>query len=397
MPAPILHRRLPRRGLGPPTPPTAGTVLGVLSAGVCLVGAGLASTQGWPAWAWAPVAGAVVGAAGWWWAHGSWRRLREVAREAEALVTGRATDMRLADPCLPQPPELTCLSRSLALLVTRLRERERELMVLAGSLEERVRERTQELERANGDLQSFTRTVSHDLKGPLSSIGAAARFVYEHGQTLEPRPRQMLALISSECDRLTLLVDELLTLSRVEQQALEVQPVDSGAVVRAVLADLLAPPPGGEPAPEVRCAPLPTVLADPVLLRQVWHNLVGNAIKFTRRVPQPRIEIEGQVRGEEVVFQVRDNGAGFDMRHADRLFGVFQRLHSNADFPGSGIGLSIVKRVVQRHGGRVWASGRPGEGACFCFSLPHRARQPSPAPRPAEAPVVARELSEAAR
>lgn len=381
MPAPILHRHWPRRGVPTPSPPTAGAWLGVMSAAVCLAGAALASLQGWPPWVWAPVAGALLGGAAWWWAHCVWQRLREVAEEAEALATGRVSDFATADHGAAEPPELECLSRSLALLVTRLRERERELVTLAGSLEERVRERTKELERANSDLQSFTRMVSHDLKGPLGSIGAAARFVYESGQSLEARPRQMLALISSECDRLTLLVDELLALSRVEQQTLEVQPVDSAAVVRAVLADLIAPAPG-EPAPQVVCGPLPVVLADAVLLRQVWHNLIGNAIKFTRRVPQPRIEIEGQVRGEEVVFQVRDNGAGFDMRHADRLFGVFQRLHSNADFPGSGIGLSIVKRVVQRHGGRVWASGRPGEGACFCFSLPYRARQPSPAPRP---------------
>lgn len=366
---------MPRRGVRTPTPPEAGTVLGVLSGVVCLVGSTWAAQSGWPVWIWAPAAGLVVGLVTWWGAQCSWRRLREVAHEAEALVADEGFELTRPQVCLEEPPELRVLSRSLATLVSRLRERERELVALAGSLEERVQERTRALEQANSDLQSFTRTVSHDLKGPLNSIGAAVRYVYdEHGHALEPRPRQMLALISTECERLTALVDELLALSRVEQQPLELQPVDCGALVRAVLADHLGVPGTRDRAPRVVVRPLPAVQGDAVLLRQVWQNLIGNAVKFTRRTPQPLIEIEGQVRGEEVVFQVRDNGAGFDMRHVDRLFGVFQRLHSQADFPGSGIGLSIVKRVVQRHGGRVWASGRPGEGACFCFSLPYQAK-----------------------
>lgn len=328
---------------------------------------------------------AAFGLAGWALAGWLAAPLQRFAQRAEAIAGGGTPDEVSGED---GPPEVTRLSHSLGALVTQLRARERELMALTETLEHRVAERTEALEQANADLRSFSRTVSHDLKGPINSIGAAARMVTDRtGLQIDPRSRQMLSLIASECDRLVKLVDELLMLARVEQQALQVQHVDMAALVRDAVSEVLH----GLPAEEARAAAaqievgtLPATEGDALLLRQVWQNLIGNAVKFSRRSPQPQVSVSAESFEHEVVYTVRDNGAGFDMRQAERLFGVFQRLHSVADFPGTGIGLSIVKRVVLRHGGRVWAEGWQGEGASFYFALPR--------PQPARRASAARSL-----
>ncbi|WKB51256.1 ATP-binding protein [Eleftheria terrae] len=310
------------------------------------------------------------GLAGWGLAGRLAAPLRRVAEQAQLLAAhGHPGE---------HPPashdEVAQLAQALGELVEQLRARERELMALNDTLEQRVQDRTEALERANADLQSFSRSVSHDLKGPMASIGAAARLVQElHGSRLDARGRQMLELMASECDRLGVLVDELLSLSRVEHQPLQRQPVSMAALARAAAEDVLKQAGHAGPHAErvqIVFGELPTVEGDAVLLRQVWHNLLSNAVKFTRQVDHPRIELGAHIDGREQVFHVRDNGAGFDALQAQRLFSAFERLHSAVEFPGSGVGLSIVKRIVARHGGRVWAEGEVGRGACFCFTLP---------------------------
>lgn len=315
------------------------------------------------------LAGSLLFALGGWWLAGRISApLRQVARQAEAL----ATDGLPADEVRASENEVTQLSRALGTLVARLRERERDLLGLNETLEQRVQARTLALQAANDDLQAFSRTVSHDLKGPIGSLGAAARHIADQARDrLEHRVVDMLDLMGGECDRLVHLVDELLSLSRLDQRALVRQAIDLDEMVNGVIAQVMNEP-GAPPrdAVEFSVQPLPEVNADPVLLRQVWHNLVANAVKFSARRSLARVEIAVSQGNGEWVFHVSDNGAGFDMRLYDRLFGVFERLHASAEFPGTGVGLSIVKRVITRHGGRVWAESAPGEGARFHFSLP---------------------------
>jgi light-regulated signal transduction histidine kinase (bacteriophytochrome) len=264
---------------------------------------------------------------------------------------------------------VTQLSSSIDTLVAQLQQRDRELSGLSDSLDARVDQQTLSLRKRNEDLQSFSRSVTHDLKGPIGSMGMLLRHVIkEEGARMGNAPRRLLSEVSRECDRLTTLIDELMTLAMVEQRPMLTQPVLMGALVEQVVAELRASHHGVHV--EVKIEELPTVHGDEVLLRQVWHNLISNAFKYSSKSPQPRVRIAAASAGNEVVFTVKDNGVGFDMARADRLFVVFQRLHRASEFQGTGVGLSIVKRAVQRHRGRVGARSAPGDGAEFFFALP---------------------------
>lgn len=312
----------------------------------------------------------LFGLFGWWLAGRLTAPLRDVARQAQALaVEGwpEAGDGRPRN-------EIAQLSTSLGTLMSRLQQRGQELLRLNETLEQRVSERTQALELANADLKSFSHSVSHDLKGPIGSMGMALRQVLDQeGERLDARSRNLLKLLTAECDRLRLLVDELMVLAQVEQQDLQHVVVPMEDLARSV-ADRLrsAQPVDAGQAVEVVIAELPQVEGDAILLEQVWQNLLANAFKFSRRTASPRVEITAETTDDEVAYCVSDNGAGFDMRQAARLFGAFQRLHRSSEFPGTGIGLSIVKRVVHRHGGRVWAHSIPGQRTSFHFALPRR-------------------------
>lgn len=316
---------------------------------------------------------ALFGLLGWQLAGRLTAPLRLVAARARAHV--RVDEPAAAGPDSRQLDETEHLSRSLETLVDRLHHRSEELATLNGQLEQRVSERTEALEQANADLKSFSHSVSHDLKGPIGSIGLAIRQVLtsEEGR-LQPRSHNMLTLLMTECDRLRLLVDELMMLAQVEQREMKPVPVPMTALARSVVdAQQRALGAGGlatAATPQVDIGDLPVVEGDPLLLQQVWQNLVSNAFKFTRRVEAPRIDIRADVTEAEIVFSVSDNGAGFDMAQSKRLFGAFQRLHRSSEFPGTGIGLSIVKRIVHRHGGRVWAHSVPGRRTSFYFALP---------------------------
>ncbi len=253
--------------------------------------------------------------------------------------------------------------------VTERREAEEQVRRLNEELEARVRLRTAQLEDANRELEAFSYSVSHDLRAPLRAIDGFSREVLDgHAAGLDPEGRRYLELVGRNTREMGLLIDGLLAFSRLGQQPLDKRRVDVAALVRDVVASLAVEHDGR--ASQVAVGELPGTFADRTLLRQVFANLLGNAIKFTRDVPEPRIEVGASADGGgQPVYVVRDNGVGFDMRHADRLFTAFQRLHRADTFEGTGIGLALVARIVTRHGGRIWAESAPGEGAAFHFTL----------------------------
>jgi PAS domain S-box-containing protein len=226
--------------------------------------------------------------------------------------------------------------------------------------------RTQALEVANRELESFSYSVSHDLRAPLRHVDGFARMLVEDAaDRLQPEDRRYLDTITESVRRMGALIDDLLALSRFGRKPLELQPVDMAALARDSLRDLPAP------LPDIRIGVLPQAEGDPALLRQVWTNLLSNAVKYSApRGEGARVDVEGEADGEVLRYRVRDNGVGFDMRHAGKLFGVFQRLHGEDRFHGTGVGLAIVQRVVHRHGGAVRADATPDAGATFTFELP---------------------------
>jgi light-regulated signal transduction histidine kinase (bacteriophytochrome) len=237
----------------------------------------------------------------------------------------------------------------------------------AEELEARVQARTRELEAANSELESFAYSVSHDLRAPVRHIDGFSRMLEEdHGERLDPDGRRLLATVRKGAERMGRLIDDLLAFSRFGRAAMAPAQLDMTAIARGI-ADELA---RDAASCAIAVEPLPPARGDAALVRQIWINLIGNAVKYSAKRPDPRVEVTGRSEGELSVYCVKDNGAGFDPRYADKLFKVFQRLHTEEEFGGTGVGLAIVHRIVARHGGRTWAEGRPGEGASFWFSLP---------------------------
>jgi PAS domain S-box-containing protein len=248
--------------------------------------------------------------------------------------------------------------------ITDRRAAEQRIRDLNAELEQRVRDRTAELE-------SFSYSVSHDLRAPLRGIDGYIRMLQEDfGGILPPEAARLLGVVSSEARRMGQLIDDLLGFSRLGRQTMSITEVDLGALVSGVFDGMVHGI--ASRVPRLQLQPLPPVPGDVAMLRQVFANLIGNSVKFSRRQPDPVIEVGGRVDEGHVTCFVRDNGVGFDSRYAHKLFQVFQRLHSEEEFEGTGVGLAIVHRVIQRHGGRVWAEGAPGKGATFSFTLPLR-------------------------
>jgi two-component system sensor histidine kinase/response regulator len=234
-------------------------------------------------------------------------------------------------------------------------------------LHRRERLTLSQLEAANEELEAYGYTVSHDLRAPLRLIGGYADMLADDPD-LSEQARTSVEAISNAARRMGQLIADLLEFAKCSQHALNKQAVDVAAVVAEVIQDLRAADPA-RPI-EVTIGSLPVASADRALLKQVLMNLLSNAIKFSGQRAASKVEVDGYTRDVECVYEVRDNGVGFDPGDASRLFGVFQRLHEKGRFAGTGIGLSIVRRIIQRHGGRVWATSELGQGARFFFTLP---------------------------
>lgn len=255
--------------------------------------------------------------------------------------------------------------------ITDRKEAEDGLRRLNAELEDRVRERTLGLEAANKELDAFAYSVSHDLKTPLRAIAGFTRIVLEdHADGLSSEVKSYLERVRNGAHRMGLLVDDLLALSRLGRQPLKLNYVAVDPLVRRCLAELREQQ--RDRHVDIQTGALGQCIADPALLEQVFMNLLSNALKYSRGRDPARIEVRAEISEGEYICSVADNGTGFDMRYADKLFGVFQRLHRTEDYEGTGVGLAIVRRIIERHSGRVWADAQPGQGATFFFSLPHR-------------------------
>jgi PAS domain S-box-containing protein len=253
--------------------------------------------------------------------------------------------------------------------ITELKQAEEKNRQLNNELEQRVAIRTAELEAANSDLEGFAYSVSHDLRTPLRAIdGFSQQLLKRYSNTLDDEGKRYLNLVRGNTNKMSQLIDDILAFSRLGRLGMSESVVDMEALVSEGFEALKPSVAGRELTLEIK--PLPHCRGDAAMLRQVWANLLSNAIKFTRFKAVALVEVGGRAEGAENIYYIKDNGAGFDMQYATKLFGVFERLHGNEEFEGTGIGLAIVNRIVTRHDGRVWAEGKVNEGATFYFALP---------------------------
>ena len=250
-----------------------------------------------------------------------------------------------------------------------LTESEERLRDMNVELESIVDDRTEQLVAANTELEAFAYSVSHDLKAPLRAIDGYSGMLEESvGSSIPEDAQRLLKVVRESTQQMGSLIEDLLEFARIGRSEITISKVDMRELVQTVFTDLMRFE--GERAVDFSLAQLPTVSADPSLFRHVWINLLQNALKFSQDREVTRIQVDCREEPEHWVFWVRDNGAGFDMTYIDKLFGVFQRLHYQEEFPGTGVGLATVKRIVHRHGGEVWAEAKVDEGALIFFRLP---------------------------
>jgi light-regulated signal transduction histidine kinase (bacteriophytochrome) len=260
--------------------------------------------------------------------------------------------------------------------ISQRKKMEQEILELNRDLEFRIGERTRALKEANQELESFSYSVSHDLRAPLRAIhGYSQMLTEDHESKLDQEGVRLLNAVKYNAMRMGQLVDDLLAFSRLGKRTMSESEIDLTKLVHDVLKDFIET---GKSGAKISVNPLGTAMADVTLLRQALQNLVSNALKYSAKKDQPEIEI-GVINLNGVpTYYVKDNGAGFDMAYYQKLFGVFQRLHGQEEFEGTGVGLAIVQRIIHRHGGTIWAEGKEGEGAIFYFTLRGRDHTPFP-------------------
>lgn len=321
------------------------------------------------------------------------RAYRRLADRPLIIGASRPVEDALSDFYVHRRYVVAAASLMLALLgslafslhrVANLRDAEREALAeLNASLEERVRQRTEELEQSNRELLSFSYSISHDLRAPLRAInGFAHALAEDYGERLDATGRDYIARLGRASLRMGELIDALLQLASVSRQALKIVPTDVSAISRDILDELATTAPQRLVQSHVEDELV--IDADPTLIRNALQNLLGNAWKFSRDSRPAIIQVGGRPHGEEQLFYVTDNGIGFDMAHAGKLFEPFQQLHARSGFEGSGIGLASVRRIIERHGGTVWVESAPGAGTTVFFTLP---RSPAIVRRPRAKPA----------
>jgi signal transduction histidine kinase len=263
--------------------------------------------------------------------------------------------------------EVGLLTEAFNQMLGEIQQQTREISTFNQKLEETIAQRTADLEIANKELEAFSYSVSHDLRAPLRSINGFARIMEEdYGNALDDEGLATLRTIMRNGERMGRLIDDLLGFSRLGKQSLTKSALDMTAMATEI-ADELKVEYGVHHS--IHIEPLPTAYGDSSMLRQVMQNLISNALKYSMKKEKAIIEIGSYREDTTTIYFVKDNGAGFDMRYYDKLFGVFQRLHNLTEFEGTGVGLALVQRIINKHGGRIWAEGKPNAGATFYFSL----------------------------
>jgi len=289
-----------------------------------------------------------------------------------ARTVTREKDFSIRAPIPGDTDEVSVLVNSFNEMLGQIQERDRALLASRDELEQRVQERTAELQAANKELEAFSYSVAHDLRGPLDSIGSTS-FLLRNADwsALDPQLRgqtaEILEMLPRAIGRMSALIDDLLNLSRSKSAVLHLEPIDLSAMAAGILDELAKNEPNRKV--DVVIAPRVVAIADKGLMRVVLANLLGNAWKYTSKTPLPHIEFGTRREGNNLVYFVCDNGAGFDPQYQHRLFQPFQRLHATSEFAGTGIGLATVHRIVTRHGGRIWAESQLDHGADFFFTL----------------------------
>lgn len=287
-------------------------------------------------------------------------RTTTLAKTIEELATSRIAAMNMMQDAVEAKKELEIVNK--------------ELQNYQQHLEKMVEARTTELQAANKELEAFSYSVSHDLRAPLRAIEGYSRFLLEdYTEKLDEEGRRLLNVIRINTQQMDQLITDILGLSRVSRTEMRLSRIDMKTLVNSIYNETTAPEIQQKFVFSVE--PLPEVFGDPTLIRQVWVNLISNAIKYTLPKEERRIEIGGRVENDMNIYYIKDTGVGFNPEYIHKLFGLFQRLHKDDEFEGTGVGLAIVQRIILRHGGKVWAEGKLNEGATFWFSIPIKEAQ----------------------